>query len=320
MGVTTRVASSVVSFFAIYGSKKRMPLQPLTQANLQNTVQIKMSNIIYIGYYFKVQPMQPGTEILIAELGYAGFESFVETEEGVTAYIQKEEYYDTILDDIQILKSDEFEITYTFDEIEQTNWNEEWEKNFNPIVVDDLCAVRAPFHDKFDTEYDIIIEPKMSFGTGHHETTHMMIQHILKNDFEDKSVLDMGCGTAVLAILAEMKGAKPLDAIDIDNWCYLNSLENVERNNCKHISVYEGEAALLKDKKYDTIIANINRNILLNDIATYSKCLDAKGTLFLSGFYQEDIPMIEKECNDNQLVLKDTLTRNNWVALKFEKQ
>ncbi len=320
MGVTTRVASSVVSFFAIYGSKKRMPLQPLTQANLQNTVQIKMSNIIYIGYYFKVQPIQPGTEILIAELGYAGFESFVETEEGVTAYIQKEEYYDTILDDIQILKSDEFEITYTFDEIEQTNWNEEWEKNFNPIVVDDLCAVRAPFHDKFDTEYDIIIEPKMSFGTGHHETTHMMIQHILKNDFEDKSVLDMGCGTAVLAILAEMKGANPLDAIDIDNWCYLNSLENVERNNCKHISVYEGEAALLKDKKYDTIIANINRNILLNDIATYSKCLDAKGTLFLSGFYQEDIPMIEKECNDNQLVLKDTLTRNNWVALKFEKQ
>ena len=297
-----------------------MPLQPLTQANLQNTVQIIMSNIIYIGYYFKVQPMQPGTEILIAELGYAGFESFVETEEGVTAYIQKEEFYDTILDDIQILKSDEFEITYTFDEIEQTNWNEEWEKNFNPIVVDDLCAVRAPFHDKFDTQYDIIIEPKMSFGTGHHETTHMMIQHILKNDFEGKSVLDMGCGTAVLAILAEMKGAKPLDAIDIDNWCYLNSLENVERNNCKHISVYDGEAALLKDKKYDTIIANINRNILLNDIATYSKCLDAKGTLFLSGFYQEDIPMIEKECNDNQLILKDTLTRNNWVALKFEKQ
>jgi ribosomal protein L11 methyltransferase len=297
-----------------------MPLQPLTQANLQNTVQIIMSNIIYIGYYFKVQPMQPGTEILIAELGYAGFESFVETEEGVTAYIQKEEYNASILDDIQILKSDEFEITYTFDEIEQTNWNEEWEKNFNPIVVDDMCAVRAPFHDKFDTQYDIIIEPKMSFGTGHHETTHMMIQHILKNDFTDKSVLDMGCGTAVLAILAEMKGAKPLDAIDIDNWCYLNSLENVERNNCKHISVYEGEAALLKDKKYDTIIANINRNILLNDIAAYSKCLDAKGTLFLSGFYQEDISMIEKECNNNQLFLKDTLTKNNWVALKFEKQ
>ena len=173
-----------------------------------------MSNIIYKGYYFKVEPLQPATEILIAELGYAGFESFVETEEGVTAYIQKDEWNENILEDIQILNSDEFEISYTHEDIEQTNWNAEWEKNFNSIVVDNVCAVRAPFHEKFDTEYDIIIEPKMSFGTGHHETTHMMIQHILQNNFKDKSVLDMGCGTAVLAILAEVKGAQPIDAID----------------------------------------------------------------------------------------------------------
>ncbi|WP_304142119.1 50S ribosomal protein L11 methyltransferase [Mesoflavibacter zeaxanthinifaciens] len=277
-----------------------------------------MSNIIYKGYYFKVEPLQPAVEILIAELGYAGFESFVETEEGVTAYIQKEEWNHNILEDIQILNSDEFDITYTHEDIEQTNWNAEWEKNFNPIVVDDVCAVRAPFHEKFDTEYDIIIEPKMSFGTGHHETTHMMIQHILQNDFKDKSVLDMGCGTAVLAILAEMKGAQPIDAIDIDNWCYLNSLENVERNNCKHISVYEGEASLLKDKNYDIIIANINRNILLQDIATYAKCLNTNGSLFLSGFYEEDIPLIEKECNANNLQHLKTLKRNNWVALHFK--
>ena len=277
-----------------------------------------MSNIIYKGYYFKVEPLQPAVEILIAELGYAGFESFVETEEGVTAYIQKEEWNQNILEDIQILNSDEFDITYTHEDIEQTNWNAEWEKNFNPIVVDNVCAVRAPFHEKFDTEYDIIIEPKMSFGTGHHETTHMMIQHILQNDFKDKSVLDMGCGTAVLAILAEMKGAKPIDAIDIDNWCYLNSLENVERNNCKHISVYEGEASLLKDKNYDIIIANINRNILLQDIATYAKCLNTNGSLFLSGFYEEDIPLIEKECNANNLQHLKTLKRNNWVALHFK--
>ena len=251
-----------------------------------------MSNIIYKGYYFKVEPLQPATEILIAELGYAGFESFVETEEGVTAYIQKDEWNENILEDIQILNSDEFEISYTHEDIEQTNWNAEWEKNFNSIVVDNVCAVRAPFHEKFDTEYDIIIEPKMSFGTGHHETTHMMIQHILQNNFKDKSVLDMGCGTAVLAILAEVKGAQPIDAIDIDNWCYLNSLENVERNNCNHISVYEGDASLLKDKHYDIIIANINRNILLQDIATYAKCLNANGSLFLSGFYEDDIPLI----------------------------
>ncbi|HUH28586.1 50S ribosomal protein L11 methyltransferase [Gelidibacter sp.] len=276
-----------------------------------------MSNTIYIGYQFKVEPLQPGTEILIAELGYAGFESFVETDEGVTAYIQKDEWNEHILEDIQILKSDEFEFSYTFEEIEQVNWNEEWEKNFNPIIVDDICSVRAPFHPKPETQYDIVIEPKMSFGTGHHETTHMMIQHILKNDFKDKSVLDMGCGTGVLAILAEMKGAKPIDAIDYDNWCYLNSLENVERNNCKHITVLEGDASLLKDQKYDTIIANINRNILLNDLVSYAKCLNPKGTIFLSGFYNHDIPAIEEECNKQGLTYVESLERNNWVALKF---
>ena len=276
-----------------------------------------MSNTIYIGYQFKVEPLQPGTEILIAELGYAGFESFVETEEGVSAYIQKEEWNEHILEDIYILSSDEFKISYTFEDIEQVNWNEEWEKNFNPIVVDEICSVRAPFHEKPETEYDIVIEPKMSFGTGHHETTHMMIQHILKNDFKDKSVLDMGCGTGVLAILAEMKGANPIDAIDYDNWCYLNSLENVERNNCKHITVLEGDASLLKTQKYDTIIANINRNILLNDMASYIKCLNSKGTLFVSGFYNDDIAVIEEECNKYGLTRVESLERNNWVALKF---
>jgi ribosomal protein L11 methyltransferase len=278
-----------------------------------------MSNTIYLGYYFKVQPLQPGVEILIAELGYAGFESFVETDEGVTAYIQKEEWNDKLLEDIDVLKSDKFNISYTFEEIEQTNWNEEWEKNFNPIVVDDVCSVRAPFHEKPDTKYDIIIEPKMSFGTGHHETTHMMIQHILKNDFKNKSVLDMGCGTGVLAILAEMKGANSLDAIDCDNWCYLNSLENVERNNCKNITVIEGDVSALENKHYDIIIANINRNILMNDMVTYAKCLNPNGLLFLSGFYSDDIPIIEAECNKYGLNRVETLERNEWVALKFEK-
>ncbi|WP_299889199.1 50S ribosomal protein L11 methyltransferase [uncultured Lacinutrix sp.] len=277
-----------------------------------------MSNTIYIGYYFKVKPLQPAVEILIAELGYAGFESFVETETGVTAYIQKEEWVDSILDNIYVLSNEEFEITYTFDEIEQVNWNAEWEKNFNPIIVDDLCSVRAPFHDKPNTKYDIVIEPKMSFGTGHHETTHMMIQHIMSNDFANKSVLDMGCGTAVLAILAEMKGANTIDAIDIDNWCYLNSIENAERNNCKFISVYEGDASLLVDKKYDIIIANINRNILLKDIVTYTKCLNKKGQLFLSGFYDNDITIIEEECNKHNLSLISKLERNSWVALQFK--
>jgi len=276
-----------------------------------------MSNNIYIGYYFKVQPLQPASEILIAELGDAGFESFVETDDGVTAYIQKEDWYEAILKDIQILNSDEFKITYTFEDIVQTNWNAEWEKNFKPIVVDDLCAVRAPFHQPFNTKYDIIIEPKMSFGTGHHETTHMMIQHILKNDFKDKSVLDMGCGTGVLAILAEKKGAKPVDAIDYDSWCYLNSLENVERNNCEHVTVIAGDVSVLGKNKYDIIIANINRNILMQDMATYISCLNKNGILFLSGFYDDDIPLIKAECEKHLLKFQEKLERNNWVSLKF---
>lgn len=277
-----------------------------------------MSNTTYIGYYFKVAPLQPATEILIAELGYAGFESFVETIDGVAAYIQKSEWYDTILKGIYILENNEFEISYTFEDIEQVNWNEEWEKNFQPIIVDNSCTVRAPFHGKPDTQYDIIIEPKMSFGTGHHETTHMMIQHILANNFQDKSVLDMGCGTAVLAILTEMKGAKTIDAIDIDNWCYLNSIENAGRNNCNKINVYEGDVNLLTNKNYDIIIANINRNILLKDIAIYAKCLNPSGVLYLSGFYNTDISIIEVECNKNELTLVSKLERNNWVALQFK--
>ena len=276
-----------------------------------------MSETTYIGCYFKVKPLQTAVEILIAELGFAGFESFVETEEGLTAYIKKQDWNPTMLDDIQIMNSDEFSISYTMEEIEQVNWNQEWEKNFNPIIVDELCTIRAPFHEKPNTTFDIVIEPKMSFGTGHHETTHMMIQHILNNDFKDKSVLDMGCGTGVLAILSELKGAKPIDAIDVDNWCYLNSLENVERNCCNHISVYEGDAGLLGNKKYDIIIANINRNILLNDIKTYASCLNKNGMLFLSGFYKEDISVIEDACNRNMLKLDEKLERNNWVSLKF---
>ena len=274
-----------------------------------------MSN--YIEYFFKIHPLQPASDILIAELGDAGFESFVENEDGISAYIQQNDWSETILDYIQILKSEEFTITYTKNFIEQVNWNEEWEKNFNPIIVDDVCSVRAPFHEKPNTQYDIVIEPKMSFGTGHHETTHMMIQHILKNDMAGKTVLDMGCGTAVLAILAEMKGAQKLDAIDIDNWCYLNSIENAERNNCNNITVLEGDVSLLEGRNYDVIIANINRNILLNDIHQYAKCLNKNGVLFLSGFYKDDISAIEDECVKHHLKLTETLERNHWFALKF---
>lgn len=273
--------------------------------------------MIYLEYSFEITPLEPGVEILIAELGYSGFESFVETEAGVLAYIQKDEWNKAVLEDIQILNSEEFQVSYTVQEIEQANWNSEWEKNFQPIQVDNTVSVRAPFHENPNLQYDIIIEPKMSFGTGHHETTHMMIQHLINMDLEGKKVLDMGCGTGILAIFSEMKGARPIDAIDIDNWCYLNSLENVERNGCKHISVYEGDAQLLEGRKYDVIIANINRNILLNDMHTYAKSLKPNGVLLLSGFYNIDIPAIEEACVQYMLKLDGKLEKNNWVSLKF---
>lgn len=274
---------------------------------------------IYIGYNFTITPLQPATEILIAELGYAGFESFVETETGVNAYIQKEEWNTDILEDIYVLTSGEFEISHSFEEIEQVNWNKEWEKNFDPITVDDKCCVRAPFHEKPNVEFDIVIEPKMSFGTGHHETTHMMIQHLLKMDVEGKKTLDMGCGTGVLAILAEMRGAQPIDAIDIDNWCFLNTKENIERNKINHITVYEGDASLLNDKKYDLIIANINRNILINDMEQYAACLENDGDLLLSGFYLEDLDLIKTTCLSFNLTFQFNFLRNNWVAAYFKK-
>jgi ribosomal protein L11 methyltransferase len=272
---------------------------------------------IYIEYNFTCSPKEPATDILVAELGNVGFESFVENENGVTAYIQKTDWNAEILADIFVLNSKEFSIDYNQNEVPQTNWNEEWEKNFEPIQVDDLVSIRAPFHKNPNLKYDIVIEPKMSFGTGHHETTHMMVQHLLQLDLENKKVLDMGCGTGILAIFAEMKGARALDAIDIDNWCYENSLENVARNNCKNITIYEGDAYLLVDKKYDVIIANINRNILLMDMKVYTNCLEEKGILLLSGFYEQDIPVIDAEVSKYGLKLEKFIQRNNWVALKY---
>ncbi len=274
---------------------------------------------IYIEYNFIIQPKEPATEILIAELGSVGFESFVENENGIMAYIQKNDWNPSILDNIFIINSDEFSIKYTHKEIAQTNWNAKWEENFNPIQVDDLVSVRAPFHNNPNLKYDIVIEPKMSFGTGHHETTHMMIQHLLDLDLTNKRVLDMGCGTGILAIFAEMKDAKPIDAIDIDSWCYENSIENVERNGCKNISVYEGDSSLLINKKYDLIIANINRNILLADMKIYVNSLKDNGILLLSGFYQEDIPIIDAEVSKYELKLETIIERNNWVAIKYIK-
>ena len=279
-----------------------------------------MANI-YIAYHFTIEPMELGSQILIAQLEETAFESFEETEIGISAYVQKDFCSDNILNDIEILSDENFKISYTTEEIEPVNWNEEWEKNFTPIDVDGICHVRAPFHSETSAKYEIVIEPKMSFGTGHHETTYMMIQHLLELDVTNKKTIDMGCGTAILAILAEMKGAQPIDAVDIDNWCYLNSIENAERNNCKHIAVYEGDASWLNQgQKYDVFIANINRNILLNDMATYVNCMNDNSILLLSGFYTEDFDAINECCEKLGLTFESKKERNNWLGLKYVKK
>jgi ribosomal protein L11 methyltransferase len=272
---------------------------------------------LFLEYRFSISPLQPATDILIAELGELGFDSFVETNNGLLAYVKKENWNSSALQNIQILSNESFRISYEVSDIEQENWNEQWEKNFDPINVDNQCVVRAPFHDKPDVAFDIVITPKMSFGTGHHETTHMMLQLVLALDFTGKTVLDMGCGTGVLAILAAMKGASSVDAIDIDNWSYLNAKENVAGNSCEQINVFEGDVSILTNQKYDIIMANINRNILLSDIPVYIKHLSKGGVLLLSGFYKEDLSLISKVCTANGLSFQENLEKNNWVASKY---
>ncbi|MFS4417191.1 50S ribosomal protein L11 methyltransferase [Maribacter sp. 2307ULW6-5] len=275
------------------------------------------NQIIYLEYRFTVAPLQPAADILMAELGAAGFESFVEEDWGILAYINKAAWQPDILSGISSLDSGLWSIAHTVKEIEQQNWNATWEENFHPILVDGRCRVRAPFHDREAVEHDIVIAPKMSFGTGHHETTHMMLQHILELPLRGTSVLDMGSGTGVLAILAAMRGAKPVTAVDVDHWCYLNARENVERNGFPWIQVKEGDVTVLAAETYGAIFANINRNVLLHDIPLYVGRLEKGGTLLLSGFYEEDLERIDEVCVGAGLAFVKKFTKNNWVSAKY---
>lgn len=274
---------------------------------------------VYIAYHFTVEPLQPATDILIAELSERLFDSFVEHEHGLTAYILKTHWHDAVLEGLSILHNNAFTISYTKEDIPPVNWNKVWEKNFEPIEVDETVSIRAPFHESGSLKYNIIIEPKMSFGTGHHETTHLMIQQLLYHDLRQKRVLDMGTGTSVLAILTEMLGAQSIDAVDIDQWSYENATENVSRNHCKRISVYQGDASWLTHQSYDIILANITRNILLNDLPVYVRHLTTGGLIILSGFYQEDLPLIDKKASALSLEKKLTLFRHNWACVAFFK-
>ncbi len=272
----------------------------------------------YLVYHFKVNPIQPASDILLAQLSELEFESFEEHSNGLTAYVQEDKAPENI-DHIQILQHSDFDISWQIETVEQKNWNKEWEKNFHPIAIDNSIYIRAPFHSpKEGFTHNVIIEPKMSFGTGHHETTHQMIQLIVEEDCENKSVLDMGCGTGVLGIVASLNKAKEVDYIDIDDWCVENTKENLERNNCKG-SVIKGGANSIQ-KKYQLILANINRNVLLEDIPIYAQHLINNGdTLLLSGFYKSDLNLIKEACQNNGLQYVKHYSKRDWVACKFVK-
>ena len=273
----------------------------------------------YIEYDFTVSPTEMGAEILMAELAEVGFDSFEDTPTGIKAYIPKDSWNEHILQDIYLLSNPEFTISYQITEIEQVNWNEEWEKNFSPIVVEDLCTVRANFHPVPNTRYDIVITPKMSFGTGHHETTYMLLQQLLPLSLEGAKVLDMGCGTGILAIMAALRGAHDITAIDIDPWCVENATENVQQNDCSFITIKEGDVSLIAGEQYNLILANINRNILLSDIPAYTQALLPQGLLLVSGFYEEDLPAIKEKCQEVGLTYLSHIERNRWVSAKFQR-
>lgn len=274
-------------------------------------------NPVYLEFNFSITPLQPASDILIAELGELEFESFVEKESGLSAYILKAAWVDQSIDELRVLSNTDFEIRWTQKEIEAQNWNAAWEENYEPIRVGEQCIVRASFHPKEKQTFDIQITPKMSFGTGHHETTYMMLQHILEIDVDGKTVLDMGCGTGVLGILAKMKGASSALLVDTDWWCYENALENVQLNQCKDCTVLQGDATLLTGKKFDVILANINKNVLLADIEQYAACLVNGGVLYLSGFYIDDLPDLTEACDQYNLKFKKNIEKNKWVAAKY---
>lgn len=272
----------------------------------------------YFAYHFMVTPPQPGTEILISLLGDMGFDSFVENEVGFDAYIPEELEGDLHLTEFEF---DDFAFSYDKERIEQTNWNAEWEKNFEPVLVDDLLLIRAPFHEPNKTvKHEIVIMPKMSFGTGHHDTTWLMCKQLFDLDIKGRSVLDMGCGTGVLAILAKKLGAGEVVGIDIDAWSVENSIENCANNNCADIEVKLGDKELLDNyKAFDIILANINKNVLKVQIPLYAKLLKQKGVLLLSGFFNTDVEELEQHAKANQLNLLQTFTKNNWTVMKLEK-
>ena len=272
----------------------------------------------YIQYNFTVTPPEPGSDILIASIAEMGFDSFETNEKGFVAYIT-EELNSTI--DLSEFTFEDFSYSFITQKMAQVNWNEEWEKNFSPVIVNDECIIRAPFHQlEKNYKYDIVIMPKMSFGTGHHDTTWLMCKNLLEQDLKNKTVFDMGTGTGVLAILAKKLGAKEIIGNDIDDWSVENALENCTTNNCKEIKIFKGDSGLLASKQtYDVILANINKNVLKSYLPLLSGSVKQGGFIFISGFFKTDREELINLASANYLKLHKQELKNDWAMLLFQR-
>lgn len=269
----------------------------------------------YTRLYVQCQP--DFRDILIAEIAEAGFDTFLELETGFEAYAENESYDGAQLEEIKNRYQQLTSLEYQFDQVEKKNWNEEWEKNYEPVIVENKCLIRAEFHKPAKQfPYEIIITPKMSFGTGHHQTTYVMIQTQMEMDHKGKRVMDAGCGTAILSVMASKLGAKEVDAFDIDEWSVVNGKENIEINNCPNITIRQGKITELDfTGTFDIILANINKNILLDELSEYRKYLSAGGQLLLSGFYEADIPDMLMAAKEHSFRELKRNVREGWCSL-----
>ncbi len=281
-----------------------------------------MAAMDYIELHCHLDPLEPWREILIAQLADIGFDSFEETYDGFKAYVLESAFSDEHFSDaIKLPAADANPIvSIQLSDIKGINWNQEWESHFQPIWVKNRVLIRAPFHEKNpDAEFEIVIEPKMSFGTGHHETTRLIIEWMLEGDFQGVSALDMGCGTGVLAIFAAQKGAHRVVAIDNYIFAYENTCDNVNRNGFAHIIVKHGDATLLGDESYDVILANITRNVLLEDLPKYYSVLHRGGELYLSGFLDIDKDLVVNAARGLGMELLGEKRLEDWVSVRLRK-
>ncbi len=279
-------------------------------------------NFLFMSYIELTLQVEPDfSDILVAELAEIGFDSFIDTSDGIQAYVLSSDFSDILLKQLMENYANKTAISYSLKKIEKQNWNKEWESNFTPISVADKVYIRATFHEPADESYahEIIITPKMSFGTGHHETTSQVLELQLGIDHSNKSVMDVGTGTGILAILASKLGAKHITAFDIDEWSVENTLENIELNNTPNINVERGTIETQHSAQYDIVLANINRNILLTEIPIYEKFMGEKALLIVSGFYANDVQEIESKAVSCGLKIIRKINKNNWAAVVFSK-